>query len=88
MTAKSELTVRVWVEGVWDTVSLTVAPDWQLGRVKAEAIEVALGSSDPADYQVKFHGALVLDEKVSLAEMKVADSATLTLLSARRRPVR
>jgi len=88
MTEEPELTLKVWVEDVWDTVSLTVAPDWAVDRVKAEALEMAIGGCDPARYQVKYHGALVLDEKVTLADMSIGNSATLTLVSARRRPTR
>ncbi|MEJ2238713.1 MAG: hypothetical protein P8X82_10485 [Gemmatimonadales bacterium] len=88
MTTQPELTLKVWVEDVWGTVSLKVRLDWQVERVKAEALAKAIGTSDPASYKVKYHGALVLDERVSLAEMDIGNWATLTLLAARRRPVR
>jgi hypothetical protein len=88
MTATPELTLKVWVEDVWDTVSLTVAPDWAVDRVKTEALEMAIGRCDPAQYQVKYHGALVLNENATMADINVGNSATLTLLSARRRPTR
>ncbi len=88
MPANPPLNVKVWVEDVWDTVSLTVAPDQPVDRIKAEALELAVGRRDPAAYQVKYRGALVEDETVTLADLNVADSATLTLLSAHRRPTR
>jgi len=88
MTTQPELRLKVWVEDVWDTVSMKVPTDWQVERVKAEALRQAIGAADPADYKVKYHGAPVLDDKVSLAEMGVGNWATLTVLPARRRPVR
>jgi hypothetical protein len=86
MTA-SELQVRAWVEDVWDTVVIAAAPDWTVARVKAEAVRAATEvEANPDGYQVKLHGALVLDENRSLSDLGVTNRTTFTVLSARRRP--
>jgi hypothetical protein len=87
MTA-SELQVRAWVEDVWDTVVVAAAPDWTVARFKAEAVRAATKvEANPAGYQVKLHGALVLDESRSLSDLGVTNRITVTVLSARRRPL-
>jgi len=89
MTQSSELQLKVWIEDVWDTVHIAASPDWSVGRVKEEALRAAIGNSaDPADYQVKFKGALVLDERNSLSQLHVPHMAPLAVLSSLRRPVR
>jgi hypothetical protein len=89
MTQTSELQLKVWIEDVWDTVHIAASPDWSVGRVKEEALRSAIGNRvDPADYQVKFKGALVLDERNSLSQLHVPHMAPLAVLSSLRRPVR
>ncbi|MFQ5704097.1 MAG: hypothetical protein ACE5HT_08755 [Gemmatimonadales bacterium] len=80
--------LRVWIEDVWDHVLLSVSPSWTVAEVKQEALRTAIGAEcDPANYQVKFHGALILNENARLGELDVGDSASFTVLTARRRPV-
>jgi hypothetical protein len=70
-------------------VFLAVAPTTTLADVKRQALERALKRTGPAeDYIVKFRGALVTDESVSLQELGAGSNAPLIVLSARRRPVR
>lgn len=89
MTVTPDLTVRVWVEDVWDTVVLTVSPDWTVGRLKEEALARAQGTIGlPNQYEVKFRGARVLDERSTLADLEVPANAALIVLAAGRRPVR
>ena len=88
MMTGSEFQVRAWVEDVWDTVVLAVAPDWTVARFKAEAVRAATRvEPDPDRYQVKLHGALVLDETRSLSDLGATNRTTFTVLSARRRPL-
>jgi len=83
------LRVRAWVEDVWGTVDLTVAPSATVAAVKAEALRRATGREpDRGTYEVKFHGALVLDESRTLGDLGVSDHASLVVQSAKRRPVR
>lgn len=89
MTTQSAHTVRVWVPVVWDTVELAVTPEWTVARLKQEAFERATGRRlDANAYQVKFRGALVLDEGTTLADLHAPNHAPFIVLSARREPVR
>lgn len=89
MTVQTDLTVRVWVPAVWDIVELKVAPEWTVARLKREAYERATGRSlDAQAYEVKFRGALVLDESLTLADLHASDHAPFIVLPARRQPVR
>lgn len=89
MTVQTGLTVRVWVPAVWDLVELKVAPDWTVARLKREAYEHATGRPlDAQAYEVKFRGALVLDESLTLEDLHAPDRAPFIVLSARRHPVR
>ncbi len=89
MTSKTELAVRVWVPEVWDSVMLQAEPSWQVSRLKQEALrQTTERTLDPRDYIVKFRGAPVLDEELTLAELGVPGGAPLVVLSDRRHPVR
>jgi hypothetical protein len=82
-------TVKVWVPVVWDTVELEVTPEWTVARLKREAFERATGRRlDANAYQVKFRGALVLDESRTLADLRAPNHAPFIVLLARRQPVR
>lgn len=89
MTVAEQLTVSVWVTDVWDIVALDVTPDWTVGRLKQAALERATGRlPDPAPYTVKFRGATVLDESVTLRALRTPDRAPFIVLPTRRQPVR
>ncbi len=91
MTApvSTALQVRVSVPDVWDVVQLTAAPDWSVAQLKVGALAAATGRTPaPADYVVKFRGARVLDESITLQALGVPDLGSLVVLPARRRPVR
>jgi hypothetical protein len=79
--------VRVMVLDAWDHVAVQAGPDTTVAAVKAEALARALHGA-PDDYEVKFRGARVLDEQVTLAALGVGPNAALIVLPARRRPVR
>lgn len=89
MTLANGQRVRVWVTDVWDSIWLRVTPKWTVGRVKVEALRAATGREPDADeYSVKFRGAAVVDEQVTLGSLGAGDGAGLIVLPARRRPVR
>ena len=89
MTVATGLTVRVWVPDVWDIVDLPVTPDHTVARMKSEALRRAVGGqADPAQFIVKYRGALVLDESRPLAALNLPDHAPMIILPARRRPVK
>ena len=83
------LRIRVAVPDVWDIVLLTAGPDWTVAQLKSAALAAALGRTvAAADYLVKFRGAPVFDEAVTLQALGVPDSASLIVLPTRRQPVR
>ena len=89
MTAANALELRVTVPDVWDVVHLAVDDDWTVAELKTEALGQATGRLLRAsDYIVKFRGAQVFDERMSLRDLGVPDRASLIVLAARRRPVR
>lgn len=91
MTAVAErFAVRVMVTPVWDQVSVVVDPATTVARVKRDALQAALkrSSVDPDAYVVKFRGAEVLDESVTLGQLGAVPNAPLIVLPARRQPVR
>lgn len=89
MTAAPALRVRVWVTDVWDAVELGVSPASTIGELKVAALEQATGrTDDPGDYMVKYRGARVGDEGVTVESLSVPNGAPFIVLPARRRPVR
>ncbi len=91
MTAPVRTTVRlrVTVADTWEVCPLEARKNESVADVKRRALEAA--RIDPAraeGYEVKFGGALVRDERCSLADLKVPDGAALVVLAARRRAAR
>lgn len=81
--------VRVWVPEVWDIVRLEATPEWTVERLKAEALQRATGRAPDNDvYEVKFRGALVLDESATLSGLGAPDNASFIVLHTHRRPAR
>jgi hypothetical protein len=86
---EAQTMVRVWNTEVWDVVEVEVKPGSTFGDVKVACLAEALGRSvDPADYDLKYRGGLVLDETQTLAARDVPDGAPMVVSPARRRPVR
>lgn len=89
MIAGAGATVRVWIVDVWDAVDIVVPSHRTFAEVKAESLARALGRSvDPSRYEMKYRGALVLDEEQTLMAHGVPDRAPLIVLPTHRRPVR
>ena len=91
MTAVSgTFAVRVMVTDVWDQVVLSVAPSTTGAELKREALARALRRADiPLErYIVKFRGAPVLDESVTLAGLGAGPNSPFIVLRAHRQPVR
>ena len=80
--------VRVMVQDAWDEVYFDAAPATSLGELKRAALNAARVTRDPASYLVKFRGAELADEAMSLSAAGVVPNAALIVLSRRRRPVR
>jgi hypothetical protein len=91
MTAVAErFAVRVMVTPVWDQVVVLVDAGTTVAQLKHDALGAALKRSaiDESAYVVKFRGAQVLDESVTLGALGAVPNAPFIVLPARRQPVR
>lgn len=91
MTAVAQrFPVRVMVTDVWDQVLLAVEPATTAAELKRQALTQALkrDSLPLDDYVLKFRGAQVLDEFVTLGELGAGPNSAFVVLPARRQPVR
>ncbi len=91
MTAvAARFTVRVTVTDVWDTVVLPVGGTTPVTELKQEALARALKRRDTRleEYVVKFHGALIADESVTLAALGAEPNAPFIILRAKKQAAR
>jgi hypothetical protein len=82
------LPVRVTVEDVWDEVFLELPGEAPVSEIKRQALDLTRVRRDPSDYVLKYRGAELADESVSLDRAGVVPNGALIVLSRRRRPVR
>jgi len=82
--------VRVMVTPVWDNLSIHVDEATTIAQLKRDALRAALKRSDvnEQEYVVKFRGAAVLDESLTLRALGAGPNAPFIVLPARRQPVR
>jgi len=81
--------VRVMVTPVWEQVSVQVDDSTTAAQLKHEALRAALKTTrDEQAFIVKFRGALVLDESVTLGALGAGPNSPFIVLPARRQPVR
>ena len=91
MTAVTDrFAVRVMVTDAWDQVFLAVGPETTIADVKRQALTRALKRATLSldQYIVKFRGALVQDESITLATLGAGANAPFIVLPGRRLPVR
>ena len=82
------LPLRVMVQDVWDEVFLEISDDLPLSEVKRQALDLTRVKRDPSEYILKFRGAQLSDESVSIARSGLVPNGALIVLPRRRRPVR
>lgn len=80
--------LRVRVSDAWSDVELPWTPDLRIGELKLRALVATQRAGDPAEYEVKFRGAAVLDEGSTIGELKVPAGSALIVQQRRRVPVR
>lgn len=80
------LPLRVTVLDTWDEIPLDLPPATPVGELKTRALAASRVTRSPAEYQVKYLGAELMDEGATLAEAGVVANAALIVLSRRRRP--
>jgi hypothetical protein len=90
IAVEARFPLRVMVTDVWDQVLLAVEPGMTVAEVKREALVQALKRAPirSEDYVVKFRGAMVVDEAVTLGVLGVVPNAALIVLPGRRQAVR
>ena len=81
--------VRVMVQPAWETVSVQVDDRTTVAQLKHQAVKAALKTArDEQAYVVKFRGAQVFDESISLGALGARPNAPFIVLPGRRQPVR
>lgn len=90
MTATlARFAVRVMVMPAWDHVAIQADETTTVAQLKREALRAALKTAVDEQYTiVKFRGAPVLDESVTLRALGAGPNAPFIVLPARRQPVR
>ena len=92
MTASPPATrfpVRVMVMPAWDHVEIQVDETTTIAQLKRDALRAALKTAVDEPFQVvKFRGAPVLDESITLRALGAGPNAPFIVLPARRQPVR
>lgn len=82
------LPVRVTVQDVWDELPLAVPGDTTVAQLKTRALSDARVRRDPAGYVMKFRGAELRDESLTLDAAGLVPNAALVVIPRRRRPAR
>lgn len=85
--------LKVTVGDHWMPLQLAASPGDTVAAVKGRALATlrldASGGGGEADrYEVKYGGARIADESVSLSALRIGTGAALVVLLKRRRPVR
>ncbi|HEV8382271.1 MAG TPA: ubiquitin-like domain-containing protein [Gemmatimonadales bacterium] len=81
--------VRVMVTPAWEQVPVQVDDSTTVAQLKHAALRAALKTTrDEQTFVVKFRGAPVLDESVTLGTLGAVPNAPFIVLPARRQPVR
>jgi hypothetical protein len=81
--------VRVMVTTAWEQVALQVDDSTTVAQLKHEALRAALKTTAGEEgFVVKFRGASILDESITLRQLGAVPNAPFIVLPARRQPVR
>jgi hypothetical protein len=87
--AVERIPVRVMVMPAWDTATIQTDGATTVTQLKREALRVTRKTSaDEQSYTVKYRGAQVLDESITLRTLGVVPNAPFIVLPTRRQPVR
>jgi len=81
--------VRVMVTPAWEQVPVQVDDNTTVAQLKHEALRAALKTTTTEEsHVVKFRGATVLDESVTMRALGAVPNAPFIVLPGRRQPVR
>jgi hypothetical protein len=78
------------ITDAWDRVPIQAAPATTVAELKQEALARALVRPPEAldAYEVKFRGALVLDEQRTLSELGIGPNSQIIVLPSKKRAAR
>jgi hypothetical protein len=77
------------VTPAWDNVTIQADESTTITQLKRQALRAALKTAaDEQAHVVKFRGAPVLDESLTLSALSAGPNAPFIVLPARRQPVR
>ncbi len=90
MTAVGErYAVRVMVTPAWEQVPVQVDDTTTAAQLKHQALKAALKTTENEQaFVVKFRGAQVLDESITMRALGAVPNAPFIVLPGRRQPVR
>ena len=81
--------VRVMVMPAWDTTTIQIDGATTIAQLKREALRATRRTAaDEQSYLVKYRGAQVLDESITVRALGTVPNAPFIVLLARRQPVR
>jgi hypothetical protein len=81
--------VRVMVMPAWDTTTIQIDDTTTVAQLKREALRATRKTAaDEQNCMVKYRGAPVLDESITLRALGVVANAPFIVLPVRRQPVR
>lgn len=86
MSADS-LRVRIMVHEAWDELELDFPATTSVRDAKQRALELTHVDEPAGIFEVKYRGALILDEGLSLRDAGIVPNAGLIVLRSRRSPV-
>jgi hypothetical protein len=88
MSPAKNADLRVRVSEAWSDVDIPWSSELRIGELKLRALVATQRGGDPADYEVKFRGAKILEEGRTIGELKVPAGAGLLVQRWRRQAVR
>lgn len=89
VAAVSRFPVRVMVVPAWDSVEIQADETTTIAQLKRDALRAALKTAaDEQIHVVKFRGAPILDETITLRALGAGPNAPFIVLPGRRQPVR
>ena len=80
-------TLRVMVHDAWDEITVPWNADLTLANLKREVLRQARVTAPPEEFVLKFRGATLPDESLTVNEAALPEHAALIVLRRRRRAV-
>lgn len=79
--------LRLMVHDAWDEITVPWNADLTLAELKRDVLKEARVTAAPEEFVLKFRGATLPDEALTVNEAALPENAALIVLRHRRRPV-